>query len=259
MVDYNKLYSKIDKLTSEEDNKNNNVSITEAGLNRLLFKYQDQGYIIVSAFRSCEAEKQLSDGEPCSANDLAQQRKVNSQNDAKLRNILKTSGFGFIPVLGGYKEKGGTDTTTPEYSYIVVGNKVTKEKLENTKSGIVRTVFNEYGLSKEKQVYSKKLLNLGLKIIKTFNQDSFFFKPPNEIDANSYYIDQSGQKIHTFKGKISLDNPVEPYYTKFRKGSDHKFTFKENSAVEYWVSKYPSSIEEARKRMNEIFIESKDC
>ena len=78
--------------------------ITEATLDRVMTKYADLGFIVISADRSCSAEK----GGPCSDEEEADQTSTNKENEQNIKADIRAAGFGFIPSYGGFREKSAS-------------------------------------------------------------------------------------------------------------------------------------------------------
>lgn len=220
--------------------------LTEVTLKRILEKYFDEGFIIITADRSCKAEKGLGEDEECDPKDVEAQAEINNKNYKKIRDEIRQAGFGFLPVRGGYKEKvvnketGETkyvDTDRPEKSLIVMARP-------------------------GETLNSEKLKDLGIKLAKKYNQDSFMYKPPSEEDSNIYYIDKHGDIDMTFNDVI-VNDVMQIYYTQLHKRPHERFTASEKPSEEespiqeVYIPKPPSSVAEARKRMGEIFIRFK--
>lgn len=202
--------------------------LDEADLYRIITTYMDLGFVILSSQRSCEAET----GRTCSEEEEQLQAQVNKENDENLKNDLKSSGFGYLPVYGGFKEKNPktgelVDSPNPEKSYIIVAKG--KSASNNTDA----------------------LKQFAGQLIKKYNQDSFLFKPSNQIDPNAYWITQTGDIANTFKGPIKADDLTQSYFTQLRRGSKKRFSFTE---MTYWVPNPPGGVDIARQRFNEIFI-----
>lgn len=209
--------------------------LTEASLARVLGKYFDTGFIVISADRTCEAEK----GSPCDAKELHQQALLNKQNEVEIRNDLRAAGFGFIPTLGGYRERviddqGNEkliDNPTPEKSFVIPAVKSASHEIRDYQD----------------------LKELGITMSKKYNQDSFLYKPPNNVDKKAYYITKDGNVDMTFN-HVSADNMQQIYFTKLRKKAKRRFTMTENKMPIYFIPKSPGSVAEARNRYGEIFI-----
>lgn len=214
--------------------KENYQLLDETRFSRVVTKYFDTGFIIVSAQRTCEAEK----GRKCTAKELEHQQWTNNQNDKDIHWDFTRAKFGFVPVYGGYREKVvGSDGVESykaepiiEKSYIVPNN---HEDIEDIKK-------------------------LGMSLCEKYNQDSFLFKPPNAKDTKAYFIDRNGGVMDTFTGK-TISDMTQQYYTFLRKENPIKrFTMKETKEWIHYVPYSPDSATAARERYGEIFIKFKD-
>ncbi len=132
--------------------------ITEADLSRIVTDYMDDGFIIITSDRSCEAEQGLPAGEPCPEDLAAAQAQINQENFPKLQKAVRDAGFGYVPVLGGYKEQLPTEPGEPKQ--------------------YVDTDDPEDSLLIHSRKKPQELMQLGIDLSKQFNQDSFFYKPP---------------------------------------------------------------------------------
>jgi len=210
--------------------------ISEVGLHRFLKDYRNFGFIIISAFRTCAAEK----GIDCDTHEELEQLKQNNLHDKELKQDLKHFGFGYIPVLGGYKEeikdpetgkKIKVDAPSPERAYIVVARD-----------------------SGNRQIEPEKLRQLGMTLAQKYKQESFLYKPPQAEDKNAYYVDGKGNITHTFTGAVKLNDLAQTYFTQLRKHKSKRFTFTEDGLNSIWIPKPPSGLQEAQSRYGEIFI-----
>tara|TARA_R100000805_G_C3615371_1_gene116791 strand:- start:650 stop:1393 length:744 start_codon:yes stop_codon:yes gene_type:complete len=208
--------------------------ITEATLNRVMTKYADLGFIVISADRSCSAEK----GSPCSDEEEAEQDNINKQNEKNIKADIRAAGFGFIPSYGGFREKDATG----EGSIEILGEK----------SFIIPV--GGYGGEK---VGIEGLKQLGIELSKKYNQDSFFFKPPDEEDKDAYWINQSGGVDGKFTGVVTND-PEQQFFTRLRKDKGKQtygdtFTYTEGLERVLLIPPTPDGMSEARQRYGEIF------
>ena len=206
--------------------------LNETTLKRILGEYFKQGFIIVTADRSCEAEK----GEKCSPEEIKEQEQINIENHKKLKSQIRDAGFGFVPAFGGYKEKV-VDKDTGEISL------VDTDKPENAFIVMARP---EKGLTYE------KLKEFGISMAKEYNQDSFLFKPANEDDKGAYYITKTGDVDMSFDD-VTPNDIEQIYYTQLRKRRHERFTFTEDLVFEMKIPNPPNSTAEARLRRGEIF------
>lgn len=232
---------KIDKLienvVNEEVERINilgkNTVLNEASFARVVTTYFDTGFIVITADRSCEAET----GRKCSEEEEKQQSLKNKENEKKIEKMIRSAGFGYLPTYGGFKEKvvdkdGNeklVDSPNVEKSFIVPSIRVASYKKRN-----------DY----------ESLKNLGTQLATEFNQDSFLYKPPSEVDTNAYYIDKTGKVDMTFKD-VTANDLGQIYFTQMRKmNPNRRFTMIERI---YLIPKPPNSTSEARNRYGEFF------
>lgn len=215
--------------------------LDETTMTALQGKYNDQGFIVLTSDRTCAAEKGLPYGSQCPDSEEAAQQQKNLENREALKQQIRSAGFGFTPTLGGYKEKiedeEGTsyvDTDTPEHSFLIMA-----------RNDNPRTDYNA-------------LKQFGIEMAKMYNQDSFFFKPPDNVDPNSYYIKQDGSVDMSFTGRTYGDTNQE-YYTQLAKGSEKHDPKKRFTALPEGLMFPipPLSANEARSRRGEIFVPRK--
>ena len=227
--------------------------LNEANLGRILTDYYDRGFIIISADRTCEAEKGIVKPEKCKPEDAQEQKEINDKNYKEMKDIVRQAGFGFVPTLGGYKEE--------------LRDKETGELIrdENGEVQYVDTEQPENSLiimaRPGEEVDINKLKKLGMKLSHKYNQDSFLLKPPNNTDKDAYYLDRNGNVEMVFDDVIPNDL-MQAYYTQLRKRRHERFTAKPKDEIqeglyEVYIPHPPNSVAEARKRMGEIFIRFK--
>jgi len=213
--------------------------LNEATLARVMSKYFDIGFIIISADRSCEAEL----GRKCSEHEENQQRHINKESEPKIKADIKASGFGYIPTYGGFREKV-EDEETGEFYYV-----------DNPNPELSFTIPAQKGDNLE-AVDLEKLKQLGMELCQKYDQDSFLFKPPNSKDTSAYFITRTGDVEMKFDNVVANDLK-QIYYTQLRKKTGRKthgdrFSLTENFSV--YIPHPPSHPQEARKRRGEIFI-----
>ena len=212
--------------------------LNEADMTRVLTKYVDDGFIVITSDRTCEAEKGLSGGDTCSAEESAEQDKINHQNYKEMVAAVRGSGFGYIPAFGGYKEKVVDKDTGKETS-------VDTDKPENSIIIVARP-----NIGKDHEA----LKALGIEIAKKYNQDSFFYKPPNPEDTKAYYIDRTGGVDMEFSS-FRPEDVAQEFYTQLKKGRKRRFTaLPENLEKIIYLRQHPKSVWEARRRYGEIFL-----
>jgi hypothetical protein len=175
--------------------------LNESTLSRLISKYMDIGFIIISADRTCEAES----GRDCSEAEERQQEKINKENEERIKEDIRNAGFGFVPTYGGYREERGINKETGKKEY------VDTDAPEN--SFIIPS----------KEGNDQDLKNLGIQLSRKYNQDSFLLKEPSSVGNNAYFITKEGEVDMTFND-IAIDDLEQEYYTMFRKNS-HRFSF----------------------------------
>ena len=214
--------------------------LTEASLGRVLNKYFDLGFMVITADRTCEAEK----GSACTEEEVAQQNKLNKQNERQLKSDLAAAGFGFVPTYGGFRERvidpdtgeeKLIDNPEPEMSFIVPAQR--------------------RGSKGQAAGDSEALRQLGMELSAKYNQDSFLFKPPASEDSWAHWITRTGKKEMSFDDVVANDLE-QIYFTKLRK-KPGRFSLTEdtkNQEFVLYIPRAPRSVAEARKRYGEIFI-----
>lgn len=198
--------------------------LTEMTIDRLLGKHSNSGYIIISSNR----------------NDSTAQE--NSEKYKELLQLLKDSGFSYIPVYGGFIENKGKENEKQVYekSFIVLNFDRTGQELNY------------------EDLYAK-----GLEWANKFNQDSFLSKAPN---ATAKYITKSGDVDFEFTGEVKINDLTQQYFTDFfksknigkktnKKGDEyskkHRLTFEG-----VFINPAPVTYNERHVRhlLNEVFI-----
>ena len=113
-----RLVEIIDEMSFKKDLKDSFRVLSESSMSRILGKYFDIGFIIISASRDCQTIK----GSPCDEKELLDQIKTNKENTNSLAKDIKNSGFGFVPTYGGFQEEvegTGEKVVVNELSFIV--------------------------------------------------------------------------------------------------------------------------------------------
>jgi hypothetical protein len=215
--------------------------LDETTMTALQGKYNKEGFIVLTSDRTCAAEMGLPYGSKCPEDKAMEQEKINLQNREVLKQQIRSAGFGFTPTLGGYKEKiekdgkvSFVDTDRPEHSFLIMAR--------NDKPGL------DY----------ESLKKFGIEMANKYNQDSFFFKPPDRVDTNSYYVMQDGSIDMAFSGRTFGDTEQE-YYTQLAKGSEKYDPKKRFTALpeSLMFPLPPLNASEARSRRGEIFVPRK--
>jgi hypothetical protein len=197
-------------------------NIEEIGLNRLFTKHYNDGFVILTSYRNSDEKSDLD----------------NKKDFEDLKNIVKSKGYSFIPVFGGFIEnEGEPDERTVHKPALLI---------PNHQVGSVKPFDDDKGL-----------YELSLELINKYNQDSFLYKPKGE-DSTAHYVDKSGTIVDTFTNK-TVNDLTKIYFTdlekSFNKDSNvgktlKRFTFSENM----FLSESPKSFSEAMKRRGEQFF-----
>lgn len=214
--------------------------LTETTMTAIQGKYMDNGFIVLTSDRSCQAELGIPYGEPCPKEQVHYFEQNNIENRGILKKWVRSAGFGFTPVYGGYREEikdeqgnvvGHVDSDSPEHSLLIMARGDVKGKDHNA------------------------LKQFGMKVADAFNQDSFFYKPPNSEDPNAYFIKRDGEVDMTFSDFVFGDLE-QTYFTQLAKGKQKRQPHKRFSAIPegLYVPKPPLTAIEARERRGEIFI-----
>jgi len=212
--------------------------LNETAFSRIVTDYGDRGYIILTSDRSCEAELGLARGKECSEEDTTIQDKVNRENMEQFLADVRGAGFGYIPTLGGYKE----DVVDPETGETT---KVDTDKPENS---VIIVARPEQGRD------HNDLKSVGMVLADKYEQDSFFYKPPNDVDEGAYWIKPDGSIDMQFD-TFTVNDLKQQFYTQMARGPRHRFTaLDENKELVFRVRTSPTSAAEARRRYGEVFL-----
>lgn len=217
----------------------NKIQINEASFAKVVTDYFDYGFIIISASRTCKAEM----GKTCTEEEELEQRRKNNQNEKQMRKDLASSGFGYIPTYGGYKEKV-IDKETGKVSYVDNPNAEPSFIVPAIKVGTTN-----------KKLDHERLKELGISLSKKYNQDEFLYKPPNSVDKNAYFVTKDGSESMKFDD-VKINDMSQIYFTYLRKrGGNRRFSLTTESVL--YIDASPLSLSEARKRYGEIFLRIK--
>jgi hypothetical protein len=206
--------------------------IAEADLSRIVTDYMEDGFIIITSDRTCEAEY---DGKDCTEEQEVEQKAINQENLKMIKKMVRSEDFGYVPVLGGYRELLSTEPGEPKQ--------------------YVDTEDPEDSLLVHSRGRGQDLKALGVELAQRFNQDSFFYKPPKSIDPNAYYIDKNGSVDMTFTN-FKYNDISQIYYTQLAKKPHRRFTAIPES-FQFYLRKHPASVSEARRRYGETFFNIK--
>jgi hypothetical protein len=198
--------------------------LDEVGLNRLMSHF-NPGFVAVNAHLTGNTKEE------------------NKTNTKELKNMIKKYGYGYIPVIGGWKEPSTGEISTEET--FIIPPKSTND---------LDTIFE-----------------LGKTACKKFNQHSFLYcvgKENNEIDARWYDGDGNPTDDPDFKS-VTLNDLKQQYFTainkskespSFKEKTPKQFTLLANNVVELYIRSYPPTLNEHRSRNefnNEIFVFNK--
>jgi hypothetical protein len=217
--------------------------LDETTMTALQGKYMEAGFIVITPDRTCQAELGLAYGEPCPPGAEEEQELKNQQNRESMKQEIRAAGFGFTPVMGGYKEKlidpesgeeSRVDTDQPESGFLVMAQP------------------DRPGLGIE------DLKSLGMELAAKYNQDSFFFKPPNAESTDAYYLKRDGSIDMTFND-FKFGDLEQEYYTQLAKGPEKRQPEKRFSAMmeSMMFPVPPRNASEARARRGEFFVHRK--
>ena len=217
--------------------------LDETTMTALQGKYMEAGFIVITPDRTCQAELGLAYGEPCPEGAAEEQARKNQQNREAMKQEIRAAGFGFTPVMGGYKEKlvdpdtgaeSRVDTNEPEAGFLVMAQP------------------GRPGLGIE------ELKNLGMALAAKYNQDSFFFKPPDTESTDAFYLKRDGSVDMTFHN-FKFGDLEQEFYTQLAKGPEKKQPEKRFSAImeSMLVPIPPKNATEARSRRGEFFVHRK--
>ena len=218
--------------------------LDETTMTALQGKYMESGFIVITPDRTCQAELGLAYGEPCPPGAEEEQNLKNQQNRETMKQEIRSAGFGFTPVMGGYKEKlvdpvsgeeSRVDTNAPESGFLVMAQ-----------PGRPNLGIDE-------------LKELGMQLAAKYNQDSFFFKPPNAESTDAYYLKRDGSIDMTFHD-FKFGDLEQEYYTQLAKGPEKRQPDKRFSALmESMLDPVPPrNATEARARRGEFFVFRKE-
>ncbi len=214
--------------------------LNETTMTAVQGKYMQSGFIVLTSDRSCQAEMGIPYGEPCPDDKVDFYEQNNIENREILKKWVRSAGFGFTPVYGGYREEikdeegnvvGHVDDDNPEHSLLIMAREGTKGKDHIA------------------------LKSFGMQVADAFNQDSFFYKPPNSQDTNAYFVRRDGSIADTFSDFVFGDLK-QTYFTQLARGKQKHQLHKRFSAIPecLYVPKPPLTAIEARERRGEIFI-----
>ena len=190
------------------------VVLTEASLNRLVRGHDEDGYAVLSASRFNY--------------DVAE----NNKRFNSLKKDVKSLGYSYVPVFGGYIETGEEGQKEPVYEKSLY---VLPFKRDAHGEDVV----------KDFESFKNDMINLG----KKYEQEAILITEPNEPPA--YYYMRNGKYGEVFNGVTSFNDIKNQYFTSLKKwnglnkrgGSPQRFTFSES-----YLMKQPDTISGAHAR-----------
>lgn len=190
--------------------------LNEVSLYRVTKGHDKDGYAMISASRynPFNDNKQHSDQEIVDEN---------NKRTNKLKADIRSKGYSYVPVFGGYKEEDA-DRESVEKSFIVFPYDNINRKY---------TDFN---------TFEKDLINLS----KKYDQDSVLIKRPND---KARYYNNLEDKWDDFAFNSTKLNDIQQTYFTALKGDNkntRRFTYTES-----FVMKEPSSIMGRHSRWND--------
>ena len=179
------------------------VRINETSYDKLTNYHLENGFIILSAFRS---EFSLSQ---------------NRERTRKLKNDIKDAGFGFIPVVGGYREIIKSDNPNWDKADVVSG-KDGECIFQTTEESVL--VPNYDMKTKEPMSDFEVLRKLAIRLGQKYDQDTVLISPPNGkahyVITSNRYASSVGSTIGAIDmqfDKMSLANIADAYFTSLAK------------------------------------------
>ncbi|MBO7696672.1 MAG: DUF3293 domain-containing protein [Methanobrevibacter sp.] len=176
----------------------NYVKLTEASLNRLVRGHDKDGYAVLSASRNERSTEE------------------NNKKFEELKKDIKSLGYSYVPVFGGYIETTESGERVPVYEkslYVLPFRK-------DGAGGIENKDFNKF---------VEDMFKLGNK----YNQEQILLKYADKSPA--YYGVSSKNRDMEFTGKTSFNDIKQDYFTSLKKwdgknskgGSSQRFSFSE--------------------------------
>lgn len=234
---YEKRKAKIGNFLNEcysenTSNKADLVSLNEVNARSLIDRHSKEGYVIVSPCRG-------GDDFGLDVNDKHQKDKLNQINRERIKELIgliKSSGYSYTPVYGGFIENKGTEHEENVYerSFIIYNH---------YKDGTVGD-FND-------------LKQFAVELANKYNQDSVLVKAP---DGNPEYIKKDGSLDFGFDGDIAFNDLSQEYFTDLHKNTQK--TMKDGSSptrfsfLESYINPAPQCYGERVKRsyLGEVFL-----
>lgn len=145
---------------------------------------------------------------------------VNNRRTDELASDIKSLGYGYIRILGGYIENKGTENET----------EVTEES---------------FFVPKPKNIEDSKFFDDAIDLCKKYNQDSVLISLPKFTEFG--YYDKNGEfDFSPGEDFIANEKQIGKYFSQLVKGSraGKKFSF-DDIKVEWVASRHPASVSQA--------------
>ena len=193
------------------------IMVEHITIDRIMNKHGNDGYIIVSATRN--------DVDP----------EINDKNTQELINLLKSSGYSYLPTYGGYHNVKTGEDSDYEPSFVI---------------------FNHNSNDDYKYGNFEDLENFGKFITAKYEQDCFLCKRP---DMPPVYLDKDGHKINARESeKYWKNDPSKEFFTTLHTPEDdEKYGIgrRWTNDIEFeCVNPIPCSLTERMRRKGEIML-----
>lgn len=218
--------------SEQTSNKADLVSLNEVNARSLIDRHSKDGYVIVSPCRGGD-DFNLDTNNPQQKERLNQ---INRKRIKELIDIIKSSGYSYTPVYGGFIENKGTDSEENVYERSFV-------------------IYNRY---KDGSVGNfDDLRKFAIELANKYNQDSVLVKSP---EGNPEYIKKDGSVDFGFDGDVAFNDLTQEYFTDLHKNTQK--TMKDGSKptrfsfLESYINPAPQCYGERIKRshIGEVFL-----
>ena len=176
-------------------------NINETNAKRMFDKHSEFGFIVVSPCRGIDYY--IKDGIIPSEQESTQRGRdmMNQQNQLRIRSMIKqikSSGFSYTPVYGGFIEDLGTDS----------------ERMVYERSFVIYCKDRN-----GKQMDFEKLYDFGIKLCREYNQNSILVKYPDNGPENGKLVtvNQREQVDIEFDNKATFNDVSKEYFTDLHK------------------------------------------
>lgn len=168
------------------------VSINEINAKTMLQRHSEDGFIIVSPCRGYSTFR-LDPNMPGAKEILARE---NNKRIVQIIQQIKSSGYSYTPVYGGFIEDMGTENEQHVYerSFLIYNRKKNGEKGD-----------------------MEELVRFGQKLADQYQQESFLVKAPGEKPK---YITPDGDVDMEFSGNTVFNDFSQEYFTDLHKNSE---------------------------------------